>query len=427
MVIYNKQNNQNDNNKNNIKTQSPVVALVHDFLLYYGGAERVLKELGEIYPEAPIYTLLKGEENEKLEENFNLRRNNKDIYKKKLEIDDSQIFRSRTSPSLRYGRGMASKICSVKTSFLQKFPKFLRKRHRWLVPFMPTAVETFDLRDYDLVISSSSAFAKGVVVKSRVKHICYMHAPMRYVWDWNREYLEEKKLKGKTKFFTRLFLNYLRMWDRISAERPDYLIANSRYTAERIKKYYRREATVIYPPVEVNKFTPTKENAGYFITVSRLVPYKRIDLLIQVFQKLNLPLVIVGDGPEKKKLQKMIDGDKNIKILGWVSDKQKIKLMEQARAFIVATEDDFNITAVEAMSAGKPVIALNKGGTAETVLEGVTGEFFKNPTVELIADAIGRFKENEKNYDYLQIRKRAEEFGVEVFKKKLENFVKRVI
>ena len=384
--------NLENNKKNNIKTTKPAVALVHDFLLYYGGAERVLKELREIYSEAPVYTLLKND-----------------------HLDVGRLSELRR-PTSKY-----------KTSFLQKFPKFLRKRHRWLVPFMPTAVETFDLRDYDLVISSSSAFAKGVVVKSRVKHICYMHAPMRYVWDWNREYLEEKKLKGKTKFFTRLFLNYLRMWDRISAERPDYLIANSKYTAERIKKYYRREATVIYPPVEVNKFTPTKENAGYFITVSRLVPYKRIDLLIQVFQKLNLPLVILGDGPEKKNLQKMIEGDKNIKILGWVSDKQKIKLMEQARAFIVATEDDFNITAVEAMSAGKPVIALNKGGTAETVIEGITGEFFKSPTMELIADAIGRFKENEKNYDYLQIRKRAEEFGAEVFKEKLENFVRGVV
>jgi glycosyltransferase involved in cell wall biosynthesis len=292
---------------------------------------------------------------------------------------------------------------------------------------MPTAVETFDLRDYNIVISSSSAFAKGVVVKSRVKHICYMHAPMRYVWDWNREYLEENKLKGKIKFFTRLFLNYLRMWDRISAERPDYLIANSHYTAERIKKYYRREAKVIYPPVEVERYTPTQTNAGYFLTVGRLVPYKRTKLLIQVFQKLNLPLVIVGDGPEKKKLQQIIGNDKNIKLLGWLPDDKKIKIFEQARAFVVATEDDFNITAVEAMAAGKPVIALNKGGTAETVLEGETGEFFKVATMEMIADAIGRFKENEEKYDYLKIRKRAEEFKTKIFRKNMEKFMEEVI
>ena len=392
MDTLSKQNKQDNDNKNNTKTQSPAVALVHDFLLYYGGAERVLKELGEIYPEAPIYTLLKNSH---------------------LDVGRLSELRRPTS--------------KFKTSFLQKFPKFLRKRHRWLVLFMPTAVETFDLRDYDLVISSSSAFAKGVVVKSKIKHICYMHAPMRYVWDWNREYLEENKLKGKTKFFTRLFLNYLRMWDRISAERPDYLIANSKYTAERIKKYYRRKSTVIYPPVDVEKFTPTKENSGYFLTVGRLVPYKRVDLLIQVFQKLKLPLVIVGDGPEKKKLEKMAKGGKSIKVLGWVSDEKKAKLMEQSRAFIAATEDDFNITVIEAMAAGKSVIALKKGGTAETVQEGITGEFFETATMEMIADAIGRFIENENQYDYLKIRQRAEEFSTEVFKRELEDFVREVV
>ncbi len=369
----------------------PRIALVHDFLLYYGGAERVLKEFKGIYQKAPVYTLLKNEKNKELINDF-----------EDINTDN------------------------IQESFLQKFPKFLRKRHRWLTPLMPTAIETFDLRDYDIVISSSSAFAKGIVIKSKIKHICYMHAPMRYVWDWNREYLEENKLKGKTKFFTRLFLNYLRMWDRISAERPDYLIANSKYTAERIKKYYRRESTVIYPPVDVEKFTPTKENGGYFLTVGRLVPYKRVDLLIQVFQKLKLPLVIAGDGPEKKKLEKMVKGDKLIKVLGWVSDEKKIKLIEQSRAFIVATEDDFNITAVEAMSAGKPVIALRKGGTVETVLEGVTGEFFNVATMELIADAIGRFKNNENKYNYLEIRERAEEFAVTVFSQSIEKFVEEV-
>jgi glycosyltransferase involved in cell wall biosynthesis len=173
----------------------------------------------------------------------------------------------------------------------------------------------------------------------------------------------------------------------------------------------------------VEKFTPTKENAGYFLTVGRLVPYKRVDLLIQVFQKLKLPLVIAGDGPEKEKLEKMVRGDKLIKVLGWVSDKKKVRLMEQARAFIVATEDDFNITAVEAMAAGKPVIALEKGGTAETVQESFTGEFFQTATTEMIADAIGRFIENENNYDYLEIRKRAEEFSTKVFREKIKEFV----
>jgi glycosyltransferase involved in cell wall biosynthesis len=404
-------NNLENNKDNNSKGTKPAVALVHDFLLYYGGAERVLKELRKIYPEAPIYTLLENEDNKELV---------KDFGGKRKVIEKPQKFSHKFENLTPFTQGV------VKTSFLQKFPKFLRKRHKWLVPLMPTAIETFDLRDYDVVISSSSAFAKGVVVKSRVKHICYVHAPMRYVWDWNREYLEENKLKGKTKFLTRLFLNYLRMWDRVSAERPDYLIANSKYTAKRIKKYYRRKATVIYPPIDVEKFIATKENSGYFLTVGRLVPYKRTELLIQVFQKLNLPLVIVGDGPERRRLQKLIGNDQNIKLLGWLSDDKKIKIFEQARAFVVATEDDFNITAIEAMAAGKPVIALNKGGTAETVVEGRTGEFFKVATMEMIADAIGRFKENEEKYDYLEIRKRAEEFDMKIFREKIKEFVKTV-
>jgi glycosyltransferase involved in cell wall biosynthesis len=404
-------NNLENNKDNNSKIAKPAVALVHDFLLYYGGAERVLKEFREIYQGAPIYTLLENEDNKELIKDFGSSRK---------MAEKPPKFSHKFENLTPFTQGV------VKTSFLQKFPKFLRKRHKWLVPLMPTAVETFDLRDYNVIISSSSAFAKGVVVKSKIKHICYMHAPMRYVWDWNREYLEESKLKGKTKFFTRLFLNYLRMWDRISAERPDYLIANSKYTAERIKKYYRRKSTVIYPPVDVEKFTPTKENAGYFLTVGRLVPYKRVDLLIQVFQKLKLPLVIVGDGPEKEKLQKMVKDDKLIKVLGWVSDEKKAKLLEQSRAFITATEDDFNITVVEAMAAGKPVIALEKGGTAETVQVGNTGEFFKTATMEMIADALGRFIENENNYDYLKIRQRAEEFSTKIFREKIKEFVRAV-
>jgi len=367
------------------------IALVHDFLLYYGGAERVLGHFKKIYSKAPVYTLLKND-------------NNKELYNK-FELGNQKM---------------------VKTSFLQSFPKFLRKRYHWLIPFMPTAVETFNLRDYDLVISSSSAFAKAIVVKSKIKHICYMHAPMRYAWDWNREYLEEKKMKGKSKLLIRLFLNYLRIWDRISAERPDYLIANSKYTAKRIKKYYRRKSIVILTPVEVESFIPTKDNAGYFLAVGRLVPYKRMALLIQVFQKLRLPLIIVGSGPEKEKLKKMVNNNKLIRILGWISDEKKIKLFENARAFITATEDDFNITAVEAMAAGKPVIALQKGGTEETVVEGLTGEFFKTATIEMVADAIGRFIENENKYNYLEIRKQAEKFGQDIFRKKIKEFVRNI-
>lgn len=361
----------------------PKIALVHDFLLYWGGAESVLKNLAELYPGAPIYTLLKNDE-----------------LVKKYFADNE-----------------------VQASFLEKFPAWWKKRHKLLFPMMPSAVESFDLREYDLVISSSSAFAKGIVVKSKIPHVCYMHAPMRYVWDWGHEYLEEQRLKGKSKLMLRFFLNYLRMWDRASAQRPDHLIANSKYTAQRIQKYYRREAEVIYPPVNVEKFTAQKENEGYFLTVGRLSAYKRVDLIIDVFKKLNLPLVIVGDGQERERLQKMVGSGDQIRILGWMEDEKLVKLYQNARAFVCASVDDFNITAVEAMAAGKPVIALRQGGVTEIVIEGETGEFFDSAKMEIAADGVRRFIENENNYDHLRIRQRAEKFSKERFQ---ENFISHI-
>lgn len=361
------------------------IALVHDFILYHGGAESTLGFLQETFPDSPTFTLLKDD----------------GLLKKEFKGKE------------------------VESSFLQKAPKFLLKRHRFLMPLMPTAIETFNLRDFDVVISSSSAFAKGVVVKPKTKHFCYMHAPMRYVWDWSHEYLEEQKLKGKTKFFTRLLLNYLRMWDRASAERVDKFIANSKYTAKRIEKYYRKQSTVIYPPVDVDKIKPQREHSDYFLTVGRLSPYKRTKLIVETFVKLKLPLVVVGDGAEKGELEKIAADNKNIKILGWVEDRKLVKLYENARAFVCASEDDFNITAVEAMAAGKPVIALRRGGTAETVLNNKTGVFFEVPQLEVVADGVRRFIESDVQYDYLEIRKHAETFSKDVFKKKIKEFIKK--
>lgn len=291
---------------------------------------------------------------------------------------------------------------------------------------MPTAVETFNLRDFDVVISSSSAFAKGIVVKPKTTHICYMHAPMRYVWDFNAEYLEQQKLKGKVKFATRFLLNYLRMWDRASAERVDIFVANSKYTAERIKKYYRKDSRVIYPPVNTKKINAQAKHQGYFLAVGRLSPYKRTKLIVDVFNKLKLPLVVVGTGEEYEELQKLTADKPNIKLIGWVDDKKLIKLYENARAFVCASEDDFNITAIEAMAAGKPVIALRRGGTKETVLDGVTGEFFNIPQMEIMADGIRRFIERENTYDFQTIRKHAEQYDEIEFKKKIHNLVQEV-
>lgn len=370
-----------------MKLQNKKIALVHDFLLYPGGAEKVLQTMAQLFPTAPIFTLIK---NEKLAK---------------------EMFPNR----------------KVYTTFLQKAPLFLKKekRHRYLLPFMPTAAETINLRDFDVAISSSSAFVKGLVVKPKTTHFSYIHAPMRYVWDWNREYIEEARLKGGIRFSTRLFLNYLRTWDRASADRPDFLIANSRYTSLRIKKYYRRQSQVIYPPVEVEKFTPTKEHQDYFLSVGRLVPYKQQKLLVNAFAKLNLPLTIVGEGPQKEELKEEAGGNPNIKILGYVKEEELVELYQNCRAFVCAAEDDFNITCIEAMAAGKPVIALNQGGTAETVIPGVTGELFEAAQLELIADGVRRFIENEEKnvYNIDTIRAHAENFSTEKFKENIKRII----
>jgi len=377
-----------------MKIESEKIAIVHDFLDDFGGAERFLNVVCEMFPSAPIFTLLAN--------------------KNKIRhwpLEENKIL-----------------AAPIEESFLKKVPNFLKKRKKFLLPFMPTAIESLDFKNFSVVISSSSAFSKGIVIKPSTKHICYLHAPTRYLWDWHHGYLEQQQLKGKAKFFSRFLLNYFRIWDRASAERPDYLVANSFYTAKRIKKYYRRQARVIYPPVEVEKFSPQKENQGYFLTVGRLSPYKRIDLIVDVFKKLSLPLVVVGEGVQKKQLEKMAQQETGkIKILGKVSEKKLKTLYENCRAFVFAAEDDFGIAPVEAMAAGKPVIALRRGGTAETVIEGVSGEFFDEPEMEMLADGIRRFMENERKFNYLQIRKRAEEFSKDKFKEQFEKFLQKVL
>jgi len=367
------------------------VALVHDFLNQYGGAERVLKALHEIFPDSPIYTLLY------------------DFEKMRGEFRNAD----------------------VRTSFLQSFPRFLRRRHKWLLPLMPTAPETFNLRDFDLVISSSSAFAKGIIVKPKTIHICYCHSPLRYVWDWNEKYLDEHNLGSRRRLLARFLLNYIRIWDRVAADRVDFFIANSKYTQARLKKYYGRESAVVYPPVDVNgdvgrlqcrRPTSTASEAGdYFLIVSRLSPYKKIEIAVEGMNKLGLPLLVIGEGsPKYFKYLKSIAGPKT-KFLGWLPDKKIKEYYAGCRAFLFPGEDDFGIAPVEAMSFGKPVIALRRGGAKETVIEGETGEFFNEPTIEVFADAVRRFRENEKFYDPVKIRAQARNFSKENFQ---ENFLR---
>lgn len=355
------------------------VAIIHDFLVQYGGAERVLEVISEIFPEAPIYTLLYDREK------------------------------------------MAGKFegKDIRISNLQKFPKFLRKRYRWLLPFFMVAPEIFDLRDFDLVISSTGAWSKGIVTRLNTVHISYLHSPMRFVWDYGEKYLKEEKKKC---FLVRILLSYVRMWDKLASERPDYLIANSKYTQERIKKYYRRDSKVIYPPAfienSVDEFVRKKE---YFLVVSRLSPYKKVDLVIEAFNKLGLPLVIIGEGKQKKHLQKIARD--NIKILGFVDDQKLSEYYANARAFIFPADDDFGMTMVEAMGFGVPVVAYKKGGAKEIVKEGVTGEFFEAQITEVLADGVRRFIENENSYRKEDIINRAKEFSKERFEREMKEFI----
>jgi glycosyltransferase involved in cell wall biosynthesis len=370
------------------------IALVHDFLVEFGGAERVLKALAEMFHEAPIYAMLAEKEN---------------------------------FPDWLKNR-------KIETSFLQKLPRFLRKRKKWLLPFLPVAPETFNLREYDLIISSCGAWSKGIVTRLDTVHISYLHSPMRFAWDMNGEYLREQK-KGRTiNFFGRMLLNYVRLWDFAAADRPEYLIANSRYTKDRIKKYYNREANVIYPPacnamrsiagrpVSVNTISePKNSEKKYFLIVSRLSAYKNIDVIIEAFNKLELPLVIVGKGEQEKYLRSI--AGKNIKFLGFQPDEELAEIYAGARCFIFANVDDFGIAPVEAMAQGVPVLGIRQGGMKEIILEGQTGEFFDAATPEVIADGVRRLRENEHSYDKEVIKARAKEFSEERFKRELKEFI----
>ncbi len=366
------------------------IAIIHDFLTYWGGAEQVLLSLHRLYPEAPIYTLIYNEE-----------------------------FVKKYFPNAQ-----------IKGSFLQKFPKFLRNRKKYLLPLLAVAPETFDLKDFDLVISSSSSFAKGVVVKPKTVHISYCHTPTRFLWDWYWEYLRENNVIGWKKIFIIPVLHYLRMWDKSVAERIDYFIANSETTRRRIEKFYRREAHVTYPPADTDKYKVESgklkvKNDGYFLIVSRLSPYKKIDVAIEAFNKLDWPLVIVGEGGHGEYLKKI--AGKNIKFAGFVEGEKLAGYYQGAKALIFPGEDDFGITAIEAMASGVPVIALRRGGTRETIIEGVTGEFFDHSVAPLVADAVMRFIGKESKYDAEAMRAQAEKFSRRIFEKNIKEYVEKVL
>lgn len=360
------------------RTRPPKIALVHDYLLQDGGAERVLSVFREMFPDAPIYTLFYDP--------------------------------SRAHPSF--------KDADIRTSVLARWP-FIRKREEWALPFMPMAVEHLDLTGYDLVISSSSSFAKGVIVAPHARHVCYLHTPTRFLWQDRMSYVNDLPQPRFVKNFLPYVLHGLRQWDRLASERPDTLITNSETSRHRILRYYSRDAVVIYPPVDITSILsqddnrqPTIEHPPYWLTGGRLVGYKRFDLTVRAFAKLNLPLKVFGTGPELRRLKKL--AGPQTEFLGRISDEVKRDLYANAIGFIHPQMEDFGITAVEAMAAGKPVIAYGQGGGAETVVDGVTGRIIEAQTWEDIGDAVIRF--DPQRYDPVRIRAHAELFSKERFK-----------
>lgn len=355
------------------------IALVHDWLNNLGGAERVLIELHKIFPEAPIYVL---------------------FYNKK--------FVQTHLPNAR-----------IVVSGLQKFP-FVTKTYPTLLPLMPSAVESFDLSEYDTVISSSVIFSKGLILKPKTKHICYCYSPTRFLWDRHTEYQHSS-------WPAKLAQHLLRIWDRQASERVDEFVAISEHVRDRIQKYYRRDSRIIYPPVSIkyqessikdsespNYLLPATD---YYLIVSRLHPYKNIDITIDAFNKLGYELIVVGEGPDMPRLKKM--AGKNIKLVGYKTDKEVAEYYKHCKAFIMPQEEDFGLTPLEAMSFGKPVLALKKGGALETITEGLHGEFFDDPIPEALADGVRRLNENYGSYDQMEIRYQAMKFSRERFKREI--------
>ncbi|MEN8252165.1 MAG: glycosyltransferase [Patescibacteria group bacterium] len=355
------------------------IALVHDYLVQNGGAEKVLECFCELFPKAPIYTL---------------------VYDKDL-----------------MGKSFTS--CNIHTSSLQKIP-FSRKKHRIFPLFMPMAIEEFDFSKFDIVLSDSSSFAKGIITPPKTLHISYVHTPMRYAWDDCQKYTRDFGLPKLIEKFVPFVMNSVRIWDRVSSERVDKYIANSKFVAKRIKKYYNKESTVINPPVNVDNFCISADGTDdYFLMVGRLIAYKRHDIAIEAFNKSGLPLKIIGRGPELAMLKKRAKD--NIEFLERVDDEELARYYSRAKAFIFPQEEDFGIVAIEAMASGRPIIAYKGGDIEEHVKHGESGLFFQEQTPEALNNVIKEFEQYD--FDAKLIRKQAQKFDKEIFKRKIRDYV----
>ncbi|OCK52652.1 glycosyl transferase [Chryseobacterium sp. CBo1] len=351
------------------------VAIVQDWLTEFGGAEKVFKQIHKHYPEADIFTLVY----------------HKDVLTH-LNIDEAKVT----------------------SSFIQRLP-FAKKKYRNYLPFFSLAIETFDLSEYDLIISSSYCVAKGVLTHSGQKHLCYCHSPVRYAWDLHHQYLKKEGLqRGIKGFFAKYFLHNLRIWDIISLNRVDQFISNSNFIKERIEKTYNRQAITVYPPVDVENFEYSHERDDFYLTCSRMVPYKKIDLIVEAFSAMpDKKLIVIGTGPDFKKIKQIATA--NITLLGYQPFTILKDHMQRAKGFVFAAEEDFGIVPVEAQASGAPVIAYGKGGVLETVIDGETGILFEHQTVESLIGAINKFENLYSTFDVHAIRKNAEKFEEKIF------------
>jgi len=356
-------------------------ALIHDWYYVNGGAEKVIHSFNTIWKDFEHYALV-------------------DFLS---ESDRDYILNG----------------ARVNTSFIQKLPT-AKSNHRKFLQLFPYAVEQFNLNKYELILSSSASIAKGVLTNQNQLHICYCHSPMRYAWDLYHQYLEESNFGFLKRVYAKRVLHKMRTWDVINSNRVDVFIANSNYIKGRIKKIYNRDAKVIYPPVDVNNFTLETDKEDYYFTASRMVPYKKIDLIVKSFNKLpNKKLIVAGDGPDYKKI-KAIAGP-NIQLVGFLEEKELKKHISKAKAFVFAAEEDFGILPVEAQACGTPVIAYNRGGTKETIIDGKTGLLYKEQSESSIENAVMEFEKLEFNPN--EVRENALRFSKERFEKEIKDFV----
>ncbi|MCF8411795.1 MAG: glycosyltransferase family 4 protein [Melioribacteraceae bacterium] len=361
-------------------------AIVHEWFVNYMGSEKCVESFVNIFPESDIFSLVDFLETSHRE----------------------KILKGK----------------SVTTSFIQKLP-FASKKHRQYLSLFPLAIEQLDVSQYDVVLSSSHAVAKGTLTNSNQLHICYCHTPIRYAWDLYHQYIKEAKLqKGVKGFIAQKILHKIRIWDLISTSRVDHFIANSNHVAKRIKKIYNRNADVIYPPVDTSKFGLAEQKENYYLTAARFVPYKKVDLIVEAFKGMqDKKLIVIGDGPELAKI-KSIAG-KNVELVGHQNDENFIKLMKNAKAFLFAAEEDFGITNVEAQACGTPVIAFGVGGARETVLHNKTGMLFEKQTPDSLKKTIEEFEKNLDMFSPSEIRKHALQFDRSIFERNISNFVKQ--